>query len=631
MKLNARLLLTAMLLLPALPVGAQEASVPEPLRDRTGPNAVPQALPGYVQPQALPLPAEPLTAPPNPQGSVTFSDIRVSGDPALSAPPQPGWQPSTDPASGLALSLQPGETFRVDWVRRQFLASGLVGRPVPLDRVVALVQLVNLAFVRNGYINSGILLSGPAPIDGAVLEVAVVLGRLVPAQPGGSPVTVAWPGGNRDGLSTDYIRTRMPSAERVPLNAIALERDFRLLAENPAIATINADLRPGARPGEATLALTVDPQRRLDFYLIAANSRSPSIGGERYSAGGSVRSLATAGDIFSGEYGETSGRGDFLIGYEAPLFGRSTTLSLRGGRNEAAVIDRPLRPLDIEARDWNLEGGLTRRLLERPLTPGAEPGTWISARTVSVGIRVAHRNSLTTLLGRPFSFSPGAVNGRTEYTALRLTGDWVQRGIAEVAALSLTLTQGLGGTKSDLPGLPTPDQQFRALLAQLSYARRLDHTGLELRLRLGGQYADGLLYSGERFSAGGEYTVRGYRETLLLADAGANASIEVARPFSISGGRRNAAGVDWGAFSFSAFVDGAWLHNRIDPQPQPDWIAGAGASLTWVPSEAIFARITFAEDLKEAPLVGSKDLQDRGIQFRLTIRPLAFFHRGGGS
>jgi hemolysin activation/secretion protein len=68
----------------------------------------------------------------------------------------------------------------------------------------------------------------------------------------------------------------VPAASNQPLSAIAIERDFRLLAEDPAIRTVNADLRPGARPGEASLLLTVTPQDRFDIYLSAANSRSPS-------------------------------------------------------------------------------------------------------------------------------------------------------------------------------------------------------------------------------------------------------------------------------------------------------------------------------------------------------------------
>ncbi len=242
---------------------------------------------------------------------------------------------------------------------------------------------------------------------------------------------------------------------------------------------------------------------------------------------------------------------------------------------------------------------------------------------ISVGLRVAHRRTRTFLFGAPFSFSPGAVDGRAEYSALRLTGDWIERGRNQVVAASLTWSVGLEGTRSDIPGLPTPDRHWQAALARFSFARRLMANGLELRLRAAGQYADGLLYSGERIAAGGENSVRGYRETLLLGDTGLYGSAELALPFSLSG-RRN-RGFDWGAFTVSAFVDGATLHNRSDPQPAPQSVASVGASLAWVPSEAIFARVTFAQGLRDVPQIGSRDLQDRGFQFRLVVRPLALF------
>ena len=119
--------------------------------------------------------------------------------------------------------------------------------------------------------------------------------------------------------------------------------------------------------------------------------------------------------------------------------------------------------------------------------------------------------------------------------------------------------------------------------------------------------------------------MRGYRETLALVDTGAVGSIEFAQPFSLSRSGRDARGTDWGAFTLSAFADGALLKNRRAPQPVPDRLGSVGASLAWVPSEAISARITYARALVDALPVGSRDLQDRGFQFRLTVRPLLLF------
>lgn len=608
-------LITAALIVPSVAAEAQE---------RVGPNAVPPPLPGYANPRGITAPTPAIGAP-QLDGTVTLSDVRVRESEALVARPLPGWSPSRDPATNLTLSLTPPQPLNAQWVRRQFTANDLVGREVPLDRLVSMVQLINLAFVANGYLNSGILIAGGRPADGGILELDLVYGRLRAPTEDASPVSLHWgPGGPR-GLNQDYVLDRMAAAATPPLNATRVERQFRLLAEDPAIQTINADLRPGTRPGEATLALTVVPKERFDFYLTASNSRSPSIGGERFASGGSMRNLLTSGDIVTAEVGLTEGKADVLGSYELPLKDAVTSFRLRGGHNEAAVVDRPLRPLDINARDWNGELSLNRRLVQSPLLPAGEPGRWNAARTIAVGLAVAHRRTVTTLLGRRFSFSPGSVDGRAEYTVLRLTADWVERGVNQVLALSLIGTQGIGGTLGDVPGLLSPDPNFRALLGQFSLARRLDRRGLELKLRLTGQAADGILYSGERLAAGGEYSVRGYRETLVLADTGVIGSVELAQGFSLTRGRRNAAGFDWGAFQASVFADGALLHNRAGPKPVPNELASVGTSLAWTPSDAIFARATYAEALNAAPLVGSRDLQDRGFQFRVTIRPLALW------
>jgi hemolysin activation/secretion protein len=117
--------------------------------------------------------------------------------------------------------------------------------------------------------------------------------------------------------------------------------------------------------------------------------------------------------------------------------------------------------------------------------------------------------------------------------------------------------------------------------------------------------------------------VRGYRENLLLADRGAIGSAELSHPLDLT--REDRGGFDWGAFSISAFADAAHLRNAREPHPGVKTIAGVGVALAWNPSEALSARIAWAEDLKEVPVSGSRDLQDRGFHFRVTLRPLKLF------
>jgi hemolysin activation/secretion protein len=598
----------------AVPAAAAEQQVPRP---RTGPEATPPPLPPFAQPPAPAQPAEPAPLPAPDSGALPVSDVRITaeGDMAGAVPPR-AWQPPQE--TGLQLQHQRGQPLDSAWARRQFELNGLLGTPTGIDRALALVQLVNRAYLSAGFFNSGLVVSPEDVPTDPVLDLRLIAGRLT------GPITVLWGPEGSKGLSADYLRDRVPSVSRQPLSGNAIERDFRLLAEDPAIQTVNADLRPGSRPGEASLALTVFPQERFDFYLSAANSRSPSVGGERLAAGGFLRHILTSGDLFSGEYGETEGLSDATLSYATPFFSPRTTLSIRGSRNNAAVIDRPLLPLDISSRDRSAEIGLTQSLYQRPLLP-AGPGRWTPARALTAGVLLTYRESKSFLLGEPFSFSPGSVNGRAEYTAVRLIGDFVQRSVNEVIALSLTGTVGLDGTRATEPGIPNPSENFLALLAQFNYARRLTDGGLEVRARLTGQMSDGTLYSGERLSAGGEGTVRGYRENLLLADRGVIGSAELSHPVRIGPPPGASTRFDWGRFAISGFFDAAYLSNAQAEDPAPRFIPSTGVSLAWTPSDALQARVSFGAALREIDQAGSRDLQDRGVHFRVTFFPLRLF------
>jgi hemolysin activation/secretion protein len=384
---------------------------------------------------------------------------------------------------------------------------------------------------------------------------------------------------------------------------------------------VNADLRPGSRPGEASLSVNIYPQERFDLYAQAANNRSPSVGGEHLGVGGYMRNALVAGDVLNGQVGATQGLKDVEFSYAAPFLSPRTMLSVRGAVDDAAVVAASLTPLDIKARDRLIEAGLTQKLFDAPLLPAARPGQWTAARTLTAGVLLTRRISETDLAGQPFSFSPGAVNGRSDYTAVRLVGDFVMRGVTQVFAASATATRGLNGTRSDVPGVEAPKRDFGALLVQLNYARRLSSEGLEFRARFSGQAADSVLYSGERLSAGGVTTVRGYRENLLLADTGLLGSLELARPIHLGGGRGGSGGFDWGAFSVIGFLDGASLRNRRPPQPGPA-IYSLGAVIAWTPSDALSAQLTYGAPLNKVELSGKTDLQDRGVYFAVTVHPL---------
>ncbi|MEE4152641.1 MAG: ShlB/FhaC/HecB family hemolysin secretion/activation protein [Erythrobacter sp.] len=607
----------ANLLSSAQVVLAQDRLTEGALRDRTGVNAE-TSVPEFNEPLPPVLEIPDYAPAKNLAGSAVIGRIEIEEVGEFSAPVTVLEQIIADPNEGI--SLTPTGRINAAWVRDQFRANDLIGKPVALDQIDTLVREINILLAREGFINSGVLVQGAAPTDGGALKLKLIGGRTIGS--GGEPGVIAsFANDNARGLSEAFIEKRLSTAREVPFNAIAFERQFRLLAENPMIETVNANLQPGQRPGEARLRVKVVPAKRADVYLSAANNRSPSIGGERYATGGYIRSLLSPGDLLSFESGLTGGNADALASYEAPIIDTRTQLLLRGGVSDAAVVDSQLSSLDIVAEDWNVELGVERRVAERPLLPKADGSGWRAARSVSLGLRFGYREARTELLGEPFSFSPGFVNGESRLHVVRLTGDWVERGVSRVLALSATATQALGGSGSDVPGIPAPDDDFRALRMNASLAQRLGDSEYELRVRVAGQWADGILYSVERFAAGGINSVRGYRETLILADTGLSGSIGLARAFDLS---FNGGQSDLGRLTASVFLDGAFVHNRAGPPAPVDEIASIGASLSWAPLPALSMQLTLAESLVDVAPVGDRDLQDRGISFSVLFRPLAF-------
>lgn len=544
-------------------------------------------------------------------GIVTYCAVEVQAEPDIAAIATA--DSTGHDFGGFVVRYSRGERLDGEWVRQQAIANGLIGAPVPLDRIATAVQQISLAYVRNGYVNSGVLIDPMSdPAGGSPLVLRLVAGRLT-----GGAATVEWQDGRRRGLSETYVLRRMPSARAIPLNGLAIERDFRTLAADDAIATVKADLQPGTRPGEARLGLLVDPAPRFAVQAGVANSRSPAVGGLRTGAGLAVRNALFAGDRIALDAGLTAGRPDAQVEYSAPFIHPALRIEARGGYNRAAVVDAPLRNLAIRARDWFVEGGFALTVWQRPLSPAALDGTpEISAQSVTLSSGVIHRETRTFLLGQPFSFSPGSVRGLAEYSALRLGMEWTRRSSGTVWIGQMRFTQGIEGSRSDIIGIAAPSPRFRSFSGQISHARRLGGKGWELRARLAGQYGTGVLYAGERFVAGGSATVRGYRESLVLADRGVIGSVELARPVTIGSGAVGALGLRWGSFTPSIFADGAVMRNATRGfQPQPGEIASVGASLAWTPSPSLSARITYGAALIDAPVTGSRDVQDDGLSF----------------
>jgi hemolysin activation/secretion protein len=116
---------------------------------------------------------------------------------------------------------------------------------------------------------------------------------------------------------------------------------------------------------------------------------------------------------------------------------------------------------------------------------------------------------------------------------------------------------------------------YLALRVRVGAVQKLP-AGFSLSSRLDSQLASGPLISSEQFSAGGQDSVRGYREAEALGDDGYRASLELRHPFPQA----------WTADRFDefyglGFFEAArlWIHDPLPAQQDEFVLAGAGVGL----------------------------------------------------
>ncbi len=419
------------------------------------------------------------------------------------------------------------------------------GREITSDELEAARVAVTKVYIDGGYIASGAVLPDQDPTKGEI-HFEIVEGKLTEIDLSGNKWFRSW-----------WLKHVMRRAAGTPVNFNKLKTGLQLLRQNDGLSQINAELKPGAKPGESILHVTVKDEHPFRLGLDINNSRPPSVSeglvelrfadlnltghNDPFELRWGIARWNTQGDVSSPEFDE------IRASYEFPISPWGTTLRAHIGRGATNIIDETFAELGIVSKTE--EFGLTLR----------QPIIETLRDTVSVSLGAEHRRSETFLLGEPFSLSPGAVDGESHVFAMRATAEWVNRSQVHVLAVRSTFswgfyefggtreTGGAGGVTSGAAGGATtaqdvPDGKFFSWLAQAQYVRRiLDTPGMKkkpetpgwnslreslLVVRANAQFSDEPLLPLEQFALGGAQSVRGYRENQLLRDNGFFASIE---------------------------------------------------------------------------------------------------------
>lgn len=460
-------------------------------------------------------------------------------------------------------------------------------------------RALTVHYVNRGFLNSGAVLEDQSVTNG-VINFRLVEGRL-------EEVRVLPPG---NWLRANYVRDRILLGAGPPLNLTHLEQQLLLLRDNPNVARVNAELEPGSAPGKSLLDVRVTERSPWRAALEVRNDRPPSVGGEILEAQVSHQNVTGHSDplefrtgllVREGNSAGFSGADNLGVSYRVPLTARDTTLQFSYSRNNFAVGEAAFLPLDIKSESDSYGLALRHPFLHTP------------NREFAVSLVAERKHSESFLLGQPFSFSPGTVNGAATVSVLRLVQEYVHRSPRDVLSLRSSLNVGLDTLGATVNGTPR-DGRFVSWIGQAQYVRRLGETANQLILSTSFQWSDSPLLSLEQFSLGGASTVRGYRENQLVRDMGLLGSAELRIPVIC-----NRAGA--GVLQLAPFFDLGTGWNVRSATPAPGEIASAGIGLLFTPGEKFSAQLYWGHAFRELNR-GQYDAQDAGLHFK--VRVVAF-------
>ncbi len=477
------------------------------------------------------------------------------------------------------------------------ITAPFANRELTAEDLEELRRDLTLYYVNKGYVNSGAIIPDQAVADG-IVKLQVIEGELTAIEVEGNK----W-------FRDSYIRNRIALDAGPPLNISDLQTRLRLLQQDDRILLVNAELRPGIKPGESTMNVAVEERNPFRVSFILDNYQSPSVGNPRGLVNAVFDNLAGLGDSLNLTAGYSEGLTPLVDArYTLPITARDTYLSLRYKLEDFKIVEKPFDALDIETDVQRFE-----------ITVG-HPFYRSLENEFSMALTGEYITSETTLANEPFSLSPGTQDGEMDITVLRFWQEWTSRAQRQAIAARSRLSFGLDMFGATSNPEPLPDSQFFVWLGQFQWARVLGDMGIQLILRTDLQLATEALPAVELISLGGRYSVRGYRENTLVTDNAVIASLESRIPVV-----RDRRWADY--LQLVPFFDFGHGWNADFPNPSPDTIYSLGLGLRWGATlvkhpNDIRARfeIYYGYQLEDVEYQSTeRDLQDEGISFRFIL------------
>ncbi|WP_228024985.1 ShlB/FhaC/HecB family hemolysin secretion/activation protein [cf. Phormidesmis sp. LEGE 11477] len=502
----------------------------------------------------------------------------------------------TNTPSGLTSG--PGETFEVSGIQLEgstvfsaedfsTLFEEYIGRPITFDELLQIRSAITQRYIDAGFLTSGAFIP-PQTLEEGIVTVQVLEGVI-------EDIEIV---GTRR-LNPDYVRSRLGLAAQPPINAGKLLEGLQRLQIDPLIETVSADLQAGVQPGTSILRVDITEAESFGLSVKLDNGRSPNIGSFRRRINLLEGNMFGIGDRATLAYSNTNGSNSLDAGYSIPVSPHNTRITLEGGISESRVIDDTFEALDISSNAFYADIGVTHPLIETP------------TQELSLGLIFSYKENKTRLgidnIG-PFPLSPGAdEDGETRVSALRFSQNWAKRSQRQVLAARSQFNVGGSWLNATNNTDGSPDSQFFSWRGQGQWVRLLGEDALFL-LRSDLQLAADSLLLSEQFGLGGQQTVRGYRQDILLRDNGGLLSAEARLPI--------ARFSENSVVQITPFIDAGAAWNHSDNPEGNNVLVGTGVGLLWQRDDNFSARLDWGLPLVDVDST-SDSLQDSGIYFSL--------------
>jgi len=382
-----------------------------------------------------------------------------------------------------------------------------LGQTVYIEDILGMVDAITAHYVAAGYISSGATLPDQAVASGQV-TINVIEGTL-------GQVNVTSNGRLKAGFLTSKVR----ATTKGPLNLQNLQKAISRLEQEPTVSHVRGDLRAGEARGTSILDLEVIEDDAFKVVIGADNFKSPSVGEAQGIVSLQHLNLLGFNDRLDVRFEHSDGIDAGSVQYDLPITFLKSRLAVFHSQGDTFVVEEPFDEIAIESETDT--SGL------RLATTWAEGDQSIWRTNLSWETK----ESLTTLLGMPFDFSPGSLNGISEADVLGFNVEYSRRG----EGTGFVVRAGLRSGSDELNQTDLKDDgDFSLYQLQTQWVKRLSADPLQpawlLRLNVNYQKSNDTLPAFERIGLGGHATVRGYRENQWLKDSGLTASLSFSAP-----------------------------------------------------------------------------------------------------